>query len=206
MGRPSNRGARREQIVDGLLTVMARKGFEGATITEIAKAAGLAPGLVHYHFRDKQEILLELVARLSAVLENRLRGRLLASKSPREALDAYVDAHLATGADADPKAVASWVALGAEAVRQGKVKQAFVKALNRDHLRLQRLVQEALESTDDMDPRISEVAAPLFAAIQGFFLLSAVAPGSITEGSAATDVKRMLGGMLAEAGDRAAAH
>ena len=40
---------------------MADRGYERASVTAIAKAAGLTPGLVHYHFHNKKEILLALV-------------------------------------------------------------------------------------------------------------------------------------------------
>ena len=47
MARPSNTEERRQQIVQGLLRVMAERGYERASIAEIARAAGLTPGLVH---------------------------------------------------------------------------------------------------------------------------------------------------------------
>ena len=61
MAARTNTHERRAQIVDGLLTVMATTGYEGATIVAIGKAAGLTSGLVHYHFATKDEVLLALV-------------------------------------------------------------------------------------------------------------------------------------------------
>src|ERR1051325_1811277 len=61
MPRPSNTALRQDQIKDALLSVMAERGFDAATVAHIAQAAGLAPGLVHYHFASKQQILLALV-------------------------------------------------------------------------------------------------------------------------------------------------
>ena len=56
MSRPSNTEARRGQIVDAMVQVLAREGYEGASVQAVARVAGLAPGLVHYHFRRKLEI------------------------------------------------------------------------------------------------------------------------------------------------------
>ena len=64
MAARTNTDERRAQIVEGLLTVMAASGYEGATIVAIGKAAGLSSGLVHYHFATKDEVLLALVDRL----------------------------------------------------------------------------------------------------------------------------------------------
>jgi len=67
MARPSNTDERRLQIMGALVKVMAKRGYDGASVADIARAARLTPGLVHYHFKNKQEILLaalrDLVAR-----------------------------------------------------------------------------------------------------------------------------------------------
>ena len=73
MPRPSNTEERQAQITGALMKVMAKRGYDGASVADIAKAARLTPGLVHYHFKSKQEILLaalrDLVARHDANLE-----------------------------------------------------------------------------------------------------------------------------------------
>ena len=120
MPRPSNTEERRAQIVDGLIAVMARQGYERASVAAIAAEAHLVPGLVHYHFESKLEILLALVEVLHARLRERT-ARLLAGVDPEDPharLAAFLDAHVATGTGADPQAVACWVAIAAEAVRE----------------------------------------------------------------------------------------
>ncbi|MFD0712264.1 TetR/AcrR family transcriptional regulator [Paenibacillus sp. GCM10027626] len=52
---------KREQIIDAAYKVMSAKGYEKASIKDIAQEAGIAPGLVHYYFRNKEEILTELL-------------------------------------------------------------------------------------------------------------------------------------------------
>jgi len=78
MARPSNTDQRREQITRALQAVMAKKGYDRASISEIAAAAGLAAGLVHYHFDSKLEILLAVLDRL---VWNATRGS--TRRSPR---------------------------------------------------------------------------------------------------------------------------
>ncbi|AKJ01890.1 TetR family transcriptional regulator [Archangium gephyra] len=192
MARPSNTEERRQQIVQGLLRVMAERGYERASITEIAKAAGLSAGLVHYHFTEKQEILLTLVEQLAGRVRERVKTRLERVKGgARAQVDAFLDAFLATGEDADPASVAAWVTISAEAVRQPEVRAAYEKVVRADLEHLEELVGAVIGRR-----RARAVAAGLFAAVQGYFVLSTAAPGLTPPGSAAGTVKRMAAGLL----------
>jgi AcrR family transcriptional regulator len=44
--------------VDAAYRVLSERGSDAATIKEIAHAAGVAPGLVHYYFAGKEELLI----------------------------------------------------------------------------------------------------------------------------------------------------
>jgi|GEM_PF-149045 len=48
---------RREQLVEAAITVACRDGIDGATLRAIAAEAGVALGVVHYCFQDKDELL-----------------------------------------------------------------------------------------------------------------------------------------------------
>lgn len=56
--------ARRTQILDAAAHVFARKGFEGATVTEIAQVAGLSEGSLYNYFRSKEELLIHIPQQL----------------------------------------------------------------------------------------------------------------------------------------------
>ena len=97
MGRPSNTEQRKQEIVTALLHVMANVGYEKASIQSIAKQAGLAPGLIHYHFKTKQDILVAAIHWIAASAEQRLQAMLNDARDPWEKLKAFVNARLATG-------------------------------------------------------------------------------------------------------------
>ncbi|WP_434348059.1 TetR family transcriptional regulator [Myxococcus virescens] len=197
MPRPSNTEERRRQIVAGLLKVMSERGYERASVSEIAKAAGLSPGLVHYHFSGKQEILLTLVEQLAAQARQRVATRLERVKGPdaRARVDAFVEAFLATGGDAAPAAVASWVTISAEAIRQPEVRVIYEQVVRADLEHLTSLVAAVVGRR-----KAPALAAGLFAAVQGYFVLAASVPGLVPAGSAASTVKRMAAGLLDPAG------
>ncbi len=191
MPRPSNTAERRAQIVAGLRRTMARRGYEGATVADVARAAGLAPGLVHYHFQDKREILLGLVAALAAeALARGDRAVAAAGPAPERRLTAWLEAFLSLDADPDPEAVACWVAVAAEAIRDEQVRGAFRRALSAQAAALRSLVGEALGARGRDRRAAPRIAAALLAQVQGAFLLSATAPGATPRGSAAALASR----------------
>ncbi|CAM3143534.1 TetR/AcrR family transcriptional regulator [Prescottella defluvii] len=77
------------------LEVFAERGYEGASIREIAARAGLSvPGLYH-HYPSKQSMLVALTQVIMADLLDRSRRALAeAGPSPREQFDAVVESLL----------------------------------------------------------------------------------------------------------------
>jgi AcrR family transcriptional regulator len=57
-----------EQILESAEAVMIRKGFAGATMQEIAAAAGCAAGTLYLHFASKEAILQAINARRAETL------------------------------------------------------------------------------------------------------------------------------------------
>lgn len=53
----------RDKILQVAANEFAEKGFSGARVDEIAKAAGVPKSLIYYHFKSKDEILEVLLAR-----------------------------------------------------------------------------------------------------------------------------------------------
>jgi AcrR family transcriptional regulator len=58
------REARRDQILDCALTVFASKGFHETSIADICARARIARGTLYQYFRDKRDVLAELVDRI----------------------------------------------------------------------------------------------------------------------------------------------
>ena len=82
-------------IIDAAEIVFASSGFEGAKMREIAESAGVAQGLIHYHFATKEELYEQIVARRSGEINNRrteMLNAVMQSQSP--SLEAVMDALL----------------------------------------------------------------------------------------------------------------
>ena len=114
-------------------------------------------------------------------------------------MDALVDGFLAAGEDAQPEAVAAWVTIAAEAIRDDEVRQAYAAALHRFHDLFTRVVADGVDQGifDTGELSNDECAAALLSTIQGYFNLAATARDIIPPGSAAPATRRMLRGLLA---------
>jgi TetR/AcrR family transcriptional repressor of bet genes len=197
MSRPSNTDERRDQITGALIKVMASRGYDGASINEIAKAAGLTSGLVHYHFKNKQQILLAALSELVARHERRLDEALTsASSSAAAQVATFIDLHLGLGANAAPDELACWILISGEALRQPAVQRDFTDALAGLTKRLESIIDAGCGSGSFARANASEAAAAIVATIQGYFVLAAVSPALIPRGSAYRSTLRMAEGLL----------
>jgi TetR/AcrR family transcriptional repressor of bet genes len=172
---------------------MAARGYGGATIGEIAREAGVPSGIVHYHFESKKDILVAVMERLARVVRERyLRRAARAGLSvSRGLVFAWIDAHVALGPDADARAMACWVAVGAEALRDSTVRGVYGKVLLGERGTLEALVRTALKSERREAKAARAIAVTLLSAVQGAFQLGCAAPGALAPGSAAPLLRRM---------------
>ena len=76
---------RRDQILDAANGLLAERGYEEVTVDQIAKAAGVARGLVHHYFGGRKEVYLALLERVAAGREEQLRPPLGRSRRARVA-------------------------------------------------------------------------------------------------------------------------
>jgi AcrR family transcriptional regulator len=82
--------SRRQQIIDGALQVFGSKGFEKATNKDIAEAAKIgSPGLIYHYFKDKTDLLLQVVEERAPVLQLLSHPQEMMDLPPREALTLF---------------------------------------------------------------------------------------------------------------------
>jgi TetR/AcrR family transcriptional regulator, transcriptional repressor of bet genes len=199
MARPTNTDARRRQIANSLIAVMAKRGYDGASVGEIAKHARLAPGLVHYHFKNKLEILIEAVRALAAEHLRVLDAAVGEHGAPPAQLVAYIDVHLGLGAHQNAEALACWVLIGAEALREKRVRTEVERVLTELTQRLAKIIRAGHDAKQFACPDADAAAAALIATIQGYFMVAATSRSLIPPGSAARSTFRMADGLVAPA-------
>src|SRR4029079_15890834 len=85
--------ARREQILDVAVEVFARNGFHGASMNDVAEAAGVTKPVLYQHFYSKQALYMalldEVVNRLLTAITKATAGVASGRKQTEQGFLAY---------------------------------------------------------------------------------------------------------------------
>lgn len=94
----SSRGElKRKQILDAAAKVLARRGYVGTQLSEIADEAGTQPGSLYYHFESREELIEEVLnegVHLSFARAREVVDAMPLSSTPLDRLCAALRAHL----------------------------------------------------------------------------------------------------------------
>jgi AcrR family transcriptional regulator len=137
-GRPSAE-TRRQQILDAACERVRQSGFHGASMAEIAKAAGLSVGQIYRYFENKEAIIAAIVAQDLAEMRDKFAEM---EKQPGTLRDS-IDDHLPEAIDKcfDPRRAALALEVVAEAARNPKVA-AIVRSADEQERALARAMME----------------------------------------------------------------
>ena len=93
----------RTALIDAAAELFARKGFDAASLDEIAETAGFSRGAIHFHFDSKDDLFLAVLERfhdqlLAAYVEKPLVGEAFAT-DPAANATAWKEIHDQGGVD-----------------------------------------------------------------------------------------------------------
>jgi AcrR family transcriptional regulator len=193
--------ATRERLLEAAFRVIARQGYEGATVDAIAERAGVSKGAFYGHFPSKEFIF-------ATVLRERCAEKRAAI---REACEAEIDqgrsamaagfAQGFAGALEDP----DWTRLFFEHARLAARDPAAAEVHGAEYAAFADLIAELLERSVEMghlsfegDPRA--VARVLMAVVDGFSMQALVDPDSVRREEVAPMVARLFSRALGDAG------
>ena len=108
MSRPKR--TTKDKLMDAAEKLFARRGFYGSSLRDITTAAGVDLALVNYHFGSKKQLLIAVIERRGAVLNEERLGRLAdarlraapAAPSTEAVVGAFLDPILERLAHAGP--------------------------------------------------------------------------------------------------------
>jgi TetR/AcrR family transcriptional repressor of bet genes len=115
VGRKASKEVRRQQLIEATIDVMARKGYSGTTMLDVAKAAGLSSGIVNFHFETKEKLLVETLKYLAGEYRANWHKALeSAGDDPASKLSAILFSDF-NPEICSPRKLAAWCAFWAEA-------------------------------------------------------------------------------------------
>lgn len=116
MARPSVEAERREQILRSACAVIAQRGVVGLRVADVARGAGVSPGIVHYYFDTKLDLVRAAFEDNFVRSLERRAGVLDADGAAVPALHAMIESYLPVGEET-VKAWHVWVELWAAALQ-----------------------------------------------------------------------------------------
>src|SRR5216110_2072625 len=93
---------RRRQLFDVALEVFAQRGFHGASMAELAEAAGVTKPVLYQHFRSKRALYLELLEDVGGRLREAITKATAQADGPREQVHAGFRAYFTFVASQQP--------------------------------------------------------------------------------------------------------
>lgn len=120
--------AKHERILEEASRLFRERGFAGAGVAEVMKAAGLTHGAFYAHFASKEALAAEVAA--NAVAESR---RLMASSAQGDTPQAtYLRSYLSRTHRGEPGTGCAMAAFGSDMARQPEsVRDAYTAELSR---------------------------------------------------------------------------
>ena len=158
--RTFSESARRAQIVDVAIKVVATAGFGNASFARIAKEAGLSStGIISYNFDGKDDLMREVIAQVLRVAEAYIQPRIDKAVSARAKLRAYIEAQTSFLVDF-PNHLRALVEVFGNLPRDGADRALFlaqmdaVLSFHTDYIRQ----AQAAGEFRDFDPRVMVIA------------------------------------------------
>ncbi len=82
---------RRQAILDAASRIFAQKGFERATLDEIAEAAEFGKGTIYNYFSSKEELFFTLLEEGRRYFQDMIQQALATAKTGKEKIERYID-------------------------------------------------------------------------------------------------------------------
>lgn len=151
--------ARRAQIVSATIETIAEIGYAKASFVQIARRAGISPGLITYHFAKREELMKQVMLTVHTSIDQALSARAGGAESYTAALRALIEGFVFYSAGR-PKEI---IAIGqiASASRDAEAARSWFEDQNAKTLaELEDMFREGQEVGElrEFSPRVMAVS------------------------------------------------
>lgn len=162
---------RRRALIDATVETIHARGFQDATMAEIARRAGVSGGLAHHYFGSKAGLLNATMRALLTDLSRETQARMAKATEPRERISAMISASFAP-TQFQPALISAWLAFYLQARTEPETR----RLLRVYHRRLVSNLAHAFSAVLDGE-RARHAAEGTAAMIDGLWLQHVFADG-----------------------------
>lgn len=93
IGRPPSNENQREVILDYAAMIFAQKGFDGASISDLASTVGLSKAAIYHYFPNKRELADAIILNAMQRLVKTVSESVAEVSNPRDRLKIFMEIH-----------------------------------------------------------------------------------------------------------------
>ena len=93
---------RRHQLLEAAFDCIAQKGYGNFSLKEVADKATLSKGIIHYYFKNKGELLIMVLDRLTNSLDNLVNEKANQARTPPGRIRAIFDGSFEAASEREP--------------------------------------------------------------------------------------------------------
>ena len=116
--------ASRQQVIAAAIQTLAKRGLAQTSVSDIADAAGMSKGVVHYHFKSKDDLLGRVLDACVAAIHTRTRRAWDEAKDPLDKIRSYLREGWASRTDGSPE-MRVIAELAAQGVHDPRMREAI---------------------------------------------------------------------------------
>jgi AcrR family transcriptional regulator len=167
----THRADNRERLIAAGYTLLSEKGYEAATVKEVARVAGVSPGLFHYYFASKEELLIAVLHEAGERY-----GQLMQELGATVPADHFIEAAFAAVRER-VRQEPGWYRLRYELFALGLRNPAFLPVLGEMLAYIRQMFARAfLGLTGGDEARAQALAAVVLACVDGLALQTMAQP------------------------------
>jgi betaine-aldehyde dehydrogenase len=178
-GQGDGEARRRRQLIAATVETLAEVGFGATTLALIGKRAGVSAGLIAHYFEDKDGLLEATLRSLAARLAEATTARLRAARTPRERVQAVIEATLAPE-EFDQRTCSVWLAFWGQVIHSARLKRV-------QNVYQQRMLSNLRHALKQLVPEAEarRLAIALAAMIDGLWLRATLSSPNETDSATA---------------------
>ena len=181
-GRIESEEGRRLQLIESTIASLADVGFAACTLHDIARRAGVSPGLVAHYFGDKEGLLEATLRHLAGRLSRLAAQKLAAARTPRARLQAIIDASLASE-EFDRPTASVWLAFWGQVLYSPRFRRVQTVYQGRMQSNLRHALKQLVSVPD-----AQAIAVSTAALIDGLWLQKTLSDSAQAESADARSV------------------